>query len=93
MKRNLVICSLVLVILFLSSSVFAGDTYTIQVSCSIPAVPGVNAPMQAVDEGIVEKQGVGENIQLDNPQDKERELLLTQVINFEDKIYYTTYSR
>ena len=45
MKVNLLILVIALITLFGSNSVFGGDTATIGVSCSIPAVPGINAPI------------------------------------------------
>ena len=33
-----------LLVLFVVSAAWAGDSVTIQMSCTIPAIPGVNAP-------------------------------------------------
>ena len=33
-----------LLVLFIASAAWAGDSVTIQMSCTIPSIPGVNAP-------------------------------------------------
>lgn len=44
MKNLLIILSALAVTLLLTSVAFAGESKTIGVSCTIPAIPGVNAP-------------------------------------------------
>ncbi|MCM8793719.1 MAG: hypothetical protein NC898_04560 [Candidatus Omnitrophica bacterium] len=34
-----------IIILFLGVNVFAQDSFTIKVSCTIPEIPGVNSPL------------------------------------------------
>jgi hypothetical protein len=40
-KKTLLIT---LLVLFITSAAWAGDSVTIQMSCTIPSIPGVNAP-------------------------------------------------
>ena len=90
MEKSLFIWILVSILFFISPA-YGQDSCSIRVSCSIPAVPGVNAPLSG-DEKIVEKEKSGAEIEQTRQQDKERKLL-TQVVKTEDKICYTTYSR
>lgn len=52
MKNCLIIGSVALVVLFFAGYAFAGDSVSIRVSCSIPAVPGVNAPALLEEEAL-----------------------------------------
>ena len=54
MKRNLAEKTLLAaaVLLLMAGTAFAGESYSIRMSCSIPAIPGVNAP-SVVEEKIV----------------------------------------
>lgn len=47
MKKNLkkLIIGLMIFISITIGAAFAGDSFTIAVSCTIPAIPGVNAPL------------------------------------------------
>ena len=42
MERKILLSTLL--VLFIVSTAWAGDSVTIQMSCTIPAIPGVNAP-------------------------------------------------
>jgi len=42
MERKTVLT--ILLVLFIASAAWAGDSVTIQMSCTIPSIPGVNAP-------------------------------------------------
>ena len=48
MKKKALKCFLIAAVIMLSSVDvgFAGDSYTIQVSCTIPAIPGLNVPLE-----------------------------------------------
>lgn len=46
MKKTLLFVSLLIVLAFLSANtVFAGDSLSLSISCTIPAIPGLNAPL------------------------------------------------
>jgi len=60
MKKSLMIG--VAVLLFLTELAQAGDSRTIGVSCTIPAIPGVNAP------ALVEEKTVNVNLEALSPQ-------------------------
>ena len=90
MKPNLLILVIALVTLFWSNLVFGGDTATIGVSCSIPAVPGVNVPLLA--EGM-QKETTDKEIKHQDSQEMQEMILLTQLVESEDRICYTVYSR
>jgi len=64
------------------------DKFTISVSCIIPAVPGVNAPLQVPLEDNPSQEAVKQEKKADEEQP-----FLTQITKSEDKICYTTYSR
>ena len=88
MKYSLVIFCFLSLTLFLCLPCFAQDSFTLSVSCSIPAVAGVNAPLETSAEEAPEEQIVEENNEA-----KEETIYLTQVDRTEEGIYYTTYSR
>ena len=54
MKNKILCRSLIgiIVILFMLGVSFAGDSATISVSCTIPAIPGVNAPPFPVKQDL-----------------------------------------
>ena len=93
MKKNLLILGFALIILAFGSLSFAGDTCTIRVSCSIPAVPGINAPPEALDENIPNADTTEEEIQQGNWQEEEKKLLVTRIVKSDNKICYNIYSR
>ncbi len=57
MERKTVLT--ILLVLFVSSAVWAGDSVTIQMSCTIPSIPGVNAP-PFVSEGMLKNSKLEE---------------------------------
>lgn len=93
MKNCLIIGSLAVVVLFFAGYAFAGDSVSIRVSCSIPAIPGVNAPALDSEKETIEKEAVEEEVEQGNKKKKEDKLLLTKVTENEDGISYTIYSR
>ena len=92
MKKNLLILGFALIILAFGSLSFAGDTCTIRVSCSIPAVPGINAPPEAFDENIANADTTEEEVVQEDWEEEEK-LLLTRIVKSDNKIFYNIYSR
>ena len=93
MKRNLLILGFALVILAFGSYTFAGDTCTIKVSCSIPAVPGINAPPEAFDQNMPNADTTEEEVPQEDEQEEEERLLVTRIVKSDNKICYNIYSR
>jgi hypothetical protein len=52
LKKGFILGLINVVILGIFSLALAGDTYTFKVSCVIPAIPGVNAPLEENTEYI-----------------------------------------
>lgn len=71
MRKCLLLSSLVLIILFFAGYALAGDTVTIRVSCSIPAIPGVNAPPLDSKEETIEKEVAEEKVEKEIKEKKE----------------------
>ena len=85
-------------LLFLTDMASAGDSYTISISCTIPEIPGVNAPL-IQEEAIIEQkaqnpQGETEN---ESPQilqeDTEKEIRLANQEGSSLVLLKTLYSR
>jgi len=72
MKNCLIIGSVAVVVLFFAGYAFAGDSVSIRVSCSIPAVPGVNAPALLEEEAskvrLAEPAEEKEHPEAENPE-------------------------
>ena len=91
MKRPTFIIPVItlMVLLFLASSVFAGtNNHSIQVSCRIPEVPGLNAPL--IEEKSTSVDDVIENTE--NGSDRViKQASLIQQEN--ENRFYTIYAR
>ncbi len=55
MKKKVKLTVICAAFLLTASCAFAGENYSFRVSCSIPAIPGVNAPL--VEESATEETG------------------------------------
>jgi len=89
----------VLMLLFLNNLALAGDTVSIQISCVIPAIPGVNTPLikeedlsskrqSQQDESNTNKDGQ----EVKYAQHREGEMIFAEV-KVENKLVQTVYSR
>lgn len=56
MKKITNLLGILFLILFVQEYVWAGDSVTISVSCVIPAIPGINAPVSLTEEKIKENE-------------------------------------
>jgi len=61
LKKGFILGLINVAILGIFSLALAGDTYTFKVSCVIPAIPGVNAPLEEnteyISQNSIESQG------------------------------------
>lgn len=81
-----ILSSLMVCVMVLSGSAYAADSASFGVSCTIPAIPGVNAPPFAEDQAV----NPDENTQGQEQQSGEKsgyETMLAQVIQEGNTIY------
>lgn len=50
MKRTMMILVGLVTGILIAATAYAGDSATIQIGCTIPAIPGVNVPLLAQDQ-------------------------------------------
>lgn len=85
-KNTLNLVVLIAIIAFFASTAFASTaSYGIMVSCTIPAIPGVNAPAVTADESAAqEQQAKQEEAQVEEeqmlPAEQEGTLVATKTV-------------
>ncbi len=85
-----------MIILFLTTGVFAQNTFTIEVSFVIPEIPGLNSPL-IEEESVLENQKSSSITELKNDSAGEEDLsgqnLISQLEEKPDLKLITLYSR
>jgi hypothetical protein len=88
MKRVLIITSIFL--LFIFDFVNAGDTASFAVSCTIPAIPGVNVPLLEQEQLKSKSDVTVEEKNQEEPQEVIQQNQTTQVNNPDSQVIVKT---
>lgn len=83
---HFILMTLIVGLMIPSSAAFAGDSKSIAITCTIPAIPGVNAPL--VKEEIFSNEGILKESKLVKAVTEDSEIMEQKTI-LKHKIRYT----